>query len=75
MSNKRYQIVKINAETAYGKTADKSISAGLTWEEALRSLENSDLNIDMALASLEFHKLVTFRDESGQLCELRVHSV
>lgn len=73
--SKRYQIVKINAETAYGKTADQSISADLTWEEALQRLEGSDMNIDMTLASLEFHKSASYHDASGQICELRVHSI
>lgn len=71
---KRYQIVKINAETAYGKIADQSIRANLTWQDALLQLDGSDVNIDMALASLEFHKFLSFHDASGQLSELRVHS-
>lgn len=73
--NKRYQIVKINAETAYGKIADKSISADLTWEEALQRLAGSDMNIDLTLASLKHHQSATVHDGAGNECELRVHSI
>lgn len=70
---KRYQIVKMNAETAYGKTAVQSISADMTWEEALQRLEGSDMNIDFTLASLKHHQAATFHDAAGNECELRVH--
>lgn len=74
MSGKRYQIIRINAETQWGLKADQSVSADLTWEEALQRLEGSDMNIDFTLASLEFHKSAQFHNATGELCELRVHS-
>jgi hypothetical protein len=74
MSDKRYQIIRMNADTQYGRTAGQSVSADLTWEQALERMQGTNMNIDFTLASLKHHGAATFHDASGTECELRVHS-
>lgn len=72
-STKRYQIIRLDADTQWGRKADQSVSADLTWQEALQRLEGSDMDIDFTLASLAHHKSAQFHNAAGELCELRVH--
>lgn len=70
MSEKLYSIVAVGADER-----TQPVGAGMTWQEALQSLEDSHVNIDFLLASLEYHKSATFHDTKGNLFEITVHTL
>lgn len=75
MEDKRFQITTFGGMSQFGRLADRSISAGLTWEDALMRLENSpDANIDYCLTSMSYKKTYSFHDSEGHENELSVHA-
>lgn len=74
MSDKRFQITTFGRMSQFGVRAEKSIQAGLTWEEALMRLENSpDANVDYCLTSMSYKKTYSFHDSEGLENELAIH--
>lgn len=74
MKDKRFQITTFGKESQFGVEAEKSIQAGMTWEDVLKDLEATpNVHIDMVLASMEFHKVYAFTDSDGHACELAKH--
>lgn len=55
--------------------ADELLGANLTWQQALLLMASGDMNIDYALASLDYKQAHSFHDENGNLCWLRERTV
>lgn len=70
---KYYQITRRGAWSATG--TDEVIGADLTWQQALLFMASADMNIDYALASLDYKQAYSFLEENGGICWLTEHSV
>ena len=70
---KRYEITRRGEPFVAG--ADELVGAYLTWQQALRFMASGDMNIDYALASLDYKRAYSFHDENGHLYWLREHTV
>lgn len=55
--------------------ADELVGTDMTWEQALRFMASGDMNIDYALASLDYKQAYSFHDENGHLYWLCEHTV
>jgi hypothetical protein len=66
---KQYEITRFDRPPG-GREAG-TIMRDLTWEQALQIMAGSNMNIDYAIASLEYKEWYSFIDEDDNLCELR----
>lgn len=55
--------------------ADEIVGTDMTWQQALRFMASGDMNIDYALASLDYKQAYSFHDENGHLYCLWEHTV
>lgn len=70
---KRYRITRVGEPPV--PRADEHVRTNLTWQQALLIMASGDMNIDYALASLDYKQAYSFHDENGRLCWLNEYTV
>lgn len=54
---------------------DEHVGNNLTWQQALLIMASGDMNIDYALASLDYKQAYSFHDENGHPYWLNEYTV
>lgn len=71
-----YQITTNDVDTLFGKRADQSIAANLTWQEvAERMADSPDASINYALDALSDNGRYEFHTADGKLAQVVNHKI
>ena len=71
---KRYEITR--SRDPYVAGMDELIGTNLTWQQALLIMASAEsMDVDYAIASLDYKGAYSFLDENGNICWLKEYAV
>lgn len=74
-TNERYEIITFERFTLGSRAADRSIIAGLNWDDIVIRLNKASIHPQLVLNELATGKRYHYHDHDGKLCRLTRYTV